>query len=237
MKLKDFTGQRIGKLTVLYRAENVGTNTVWHCRCDCGNEIDVRGSSLGAGRTKSCGCIRKGRLASFTKDLAGKKIGFLTALEPAPSINRCTAWRFKCDCGNEVIVKLKDIVSGRVKSCGCYRRKHTGDMRRKHGLKDKSPRLYNVWVGMRDRCNNPNNNSYKNYGGRGITVCSEWNDFKAFYDWAMANGYDENAKRGKCTIDRIDNNGNYEPSNCRWVDMHFQNTNTRRYLERHGLVC
>ena len=79
---------------------------------------------------------------------------------------------------------------------------------------------------MKDRCYCPSHNAYKYYGERGITVCDEWlNDFQAFYDWAMANGYDENAPKGKCTIDRIDNDKGYSPDNCRWVDMKVQNNN------------
>ena len=227
MKLIDLTGKRIGKLTVLYRAENAGTNIVWHCKCDCGNELDVRSSSLLSNRTKSCGCIRR---ENFSSIVEGKKIGHLTAIEPAQPINRRTAWKFKCDCGKEVVVELRNVVNGRVKSCGCYRRKNTGKLNRKHGLQKTNHRLYNVWVGMRERCNNPNNTSYENYGGRGISVCDEWNDFESFYEWAISNGYDKEAKRGDCTLDRIDVNGNYEPSNCRWVDMFVQNRNTRRTM-------
>ena len=87
-------------------------------------------------------------------------------------------------------------------------------------------RLNNVWSGMKERCYNPNATNYGAYGARGITVCTEWRDsFQAFYDWAMENGYDTTAKRGECTLDRIDVNGNYEPNNCRWVSMKVQAVN------------
>ena len=104
-----------------------------------------------------------------------------------------------------------------------------------HGL--AGHRLYKVWTKMKDRCYNRNNADYVYYGGRGISVCNEWkDDIKAFYDWAMANGYDENAPKGQCTLDRIDVNGNYEPSNCRWVSMDVQLANTRRnrFIEFNG---
>lgn len=105
-------------------------------------------------------------------------------------------------------------------------------MNYKHGL--KHTRLYSIWNGIKIRCLNPNFIRYKDYGGRGITICDEWkNDFQAFYDWAMSNGYADNL-----TIDRIDNNGNYEPSNCRWVAMDVQANNSRhcRNIEFNGEV-
>lgn len=91
----------------------------------------------------------------------------------------------------------------------------------KHGL--RHTRLYGIWLQMKNRCNNEKTARYKDYGARGITVCDEWcNDFKAFYDWSMANGYSDDL-----TIDRINNDGNYEPSNCRWITIKQQSRNTR----------
>ena len=97
-------------------------------------------------------------------------------------------------------------------------------------------RLYGIWGNMTRRCNNPNDRRYESYGGRGISVCEEWNDYEPFKKWAYENGYDENAVFGNCTLDRIDNNGNYEPSNCRWVDRVTQanNTSRNRYVEFEG---
>ena len=89
-------------------------------------------------------------------------------------------------------------------------------------------RLYRVWNSMRDRCNRPKSKAYKNYGGRGISVCSEWDSFLTFRNWALSNGYDENAKYMECTLDRIDTNGNYSPENCKWSNWSQQQSNTRR---------
>ena len=96
-------------------------------------------------------------------------------------------------------------------------------------------RLHHVWLSMRNRCSNPRNNSYYLYGAKGVTVCKEWDDYEAFKEWAYENGYDENARRAECTLDRINPFGNYEPSNCRWVSMKVQNNNTRKhYAKLHG---
>lgn len=120
-----------------------------------------------------------------------------------------------CDCGNRCIVRSNSLTTGNTKSCGCMVKESKNV---KHGM--KHTRLYGIWCGMRDRCNNEKNPAYKRYGGKGITVCKEWNEFISFYKWSMSNGYNESL-----SIDRINVNGNYEPSNCRWATPKEQSDN------------
>ena len=126
-----------------------------------------------------------------------------------------------CSCGNEILVKLSSLTTGNTKSCGCFRKENTKKLNLKHGLRKSL--LYGTWLNMKDRCYNKNNKNYKDYGGRGVKVCEEWfNNFETFHNWCGENGYSKNL-----TLDRIDFNGNYSPENCRWVDMHMQNTNKK----------
>lgn len=173
---------------------------------------------------------RTGRPAN---DLSGKKFGRLTVVSRAENAKDGHAqWNCICDCGNETTVIGSMLKSGATKSCGCLAKEKVT----KHGL--RYDRLYAIWKGMKSRCNNPKYRDYKWYGGKGIKLCPEWNDsFEAFHDWAYANGYDPRAPRGKCTIDRIDPNGDYEPSNCRFADMHTQRVNQSRMKDAAFVTC
>lgn len=157
------------------------------------------------------------------EDLTGRRFGRLTVIEETEvRKGNSVVWLCECDCGTRKGISAHCLKSGRVLSCGCYNK--TKELT--HGL--SHTRLHHAWLSMIDRCNNPNNKEYKNYGGRGIKVCDEWlNSFEAFRDWAYANGFDADVPRDKCTIDRIDVNGNYEPDNCRWTDMKVQCRNRR----------
>lgn len=162
------------------------------------------------------------------KDLMGQKFGRLTIIELAGrNKSHKIIWKCLCDCGKEAIVVGTCLVTGRTKSCGCLHK----EVITKHGL--TGSRIYAIWNSMMSRCYHPKNKYFKGYGARGIRVCNEWHDAKTFYNWAQNNGY----KKG-LTIDRINNNGNYEPSNCRWATLKEQcnNKRTNRLITINGIT-
>ena len=162
------------------------------------------------------------------KNHCGEKYGRLTVINFVERKNRQSYWKCICDCGNEIVIPISYLIVGDTKSCGCLRKENA----RKNGKKNKfvqNKRLYRIWIDMKRRCYNTKRKSYKYYGKKGIYVCEEWkNNFKAFQYWALNNGY-----KDTLSIDRINNNGNYEPSNCRWATIKQQNNNmsTNHYIE------
>lgn len=170
------------------------------------------------------------------KDLTGKKYSRLTVVGLVP--NHKALWLCKCDCGNEITVNTSLLESGHNKSCGCLnneKRKLLPQYTTTHGK--TNTRLYSVWRGIKDRCNNPNVEHYDRYGGRGIGVCDEWdNSFESFYEWAIGAGYNENLSGKEQSIDRIDVNKNYSPDNCRWIAQKYQARNVEKtaYITENG---
>lgn len=161
---------------------------------------------------------------SASIDITNDRYGRLLVIretEPATySKKKIKRWICRCDCGNTVVVRQSDLRSGKTVSCGCYN-KDIINQPKTHGK--SRTKLYMVYTSIKQRCLNPNNKNYDDYGGRGIKICNEWEkDYITFEKWAIDNGYKEGL-----TIDRINNDGNYEPSNCRWSDKKTQVNNQR----------
>lgn len=224
-----FIGKRFGRLTVIdFSHTNKHRNSCWLCECDCGNRVVISRNNLQQGNTKSCGCLKHG---PDKENLAGKRFGRLTVIRhDHDDIHRNSYWLCECDCGSKTIATRGDLTSGNTTSCGCYQIEGIRERATTHGM-SRTP-LYKIWRGMRDRCENENDTAYHRYGGRGINVFDNWKDFEDFRDWAIDNGYE----RG-LTIDRIDNDADYSPNNCRWVNMQTQcnNRSTNHIIEYNGI--
>jgi hypothetical protein len=175
------------------------------------------------------------RMPAF-QDITGQRFGRLVALEIARRVQwggkPAILWRWRCDCGNERELPIGHVRDGTQVSCGCHKNEILVCRNTRHGdgAKDGNRyrvRLYDIWHGMRQRCRNPNTRNFHNYGGRGITVCDEWNDsYEAFRAWSLAHGYADHL-----TIDRINNDSGYEPANCRWTTYSENLRNKRPNLK------
>src|SRR6187399_520544 len=168
--------------------------------------------------------------AKKLNDIIGKTFGKLTVLSLYAKKNGQTYFNCLCICGIIKVANGYQLLYGRTTSCGDHKR-GSDNPNFSHGL--HGSKLYLVWKSMRQRCLNPNNKQYRNYGERGISICKEWMDYAAFYNWAICNNYAD-----KLTIERINNDGNYEPLNCKWATHAEQAINKRRtrYLEYSGEV-
>ena len=196
----DLTGQVFGRWTVTGRTENQHKDdTSWLCRCECGTERIVSGHSLRTRRSKSCGCWNVDMNTKEYKDAIGI-----------------------CDCGVERIIVGSNLRYGLTRSCGCYNREVIAEASRTHGLSKSFE--YNTWSNMFDRCYNPKNKRFRDYGERGIAVCERWHIFENFYEDMGPKGHED------LTIERIDVNLGYSKENCEWATRLTQSRNKRRSI-------
>lgn len=217
------------------------------CRCAlCGKEFEISAKHIG--KVKTCReCYEKSEIV----DISGQRFGRLVALERvgrtlAPNGTRQSMWRCRCDCGNETVVKYIALKSGNTKSCGCgeIENRYSCNMNKRKSASsifyisdlEKHP-LRKIWKSMLMRCNNPHVKNYNNYGGRGIKVCDRWNGNLGFENFVN----DMGERPDGTTLDRIDVNGNYEPSNCRWAtteqQMNNRTDNSRIILNGESITC
>lgn len=167
-------------------------------------------------------------------DLCGQSFGRMTVvLEAGRDKHKNVLWKCVCECGNVSFATTHDLESGHTRSCGCLRSEVTTskNTRNRSTKRSNDIHLYNVWAAMKQRCCNSNHARYKDYGGRGITLCNQWMDYEPFYEWAMANGY----RRG-LDIDRINNDAGYSPDNCRFItrQQNCRNKRDNRYITLFG---
>jgi|GEM_PF-218872 len=235
----DLSGQKFGRYTVLRHdtetVKNGGRMPNYICQCDCGSPVrSVSRQALVKGDAKSCGCLHKEIVSNAAHDLSGLVFGRLTVIDRADVVKRRRGqgakWNCQCECGKTKTVGAAALKSGATQSCGCLQRENflrIGAPTRFVGThKLSGERIYRSWQAMKARCQNPANPAYKDYGGRGIEVCQEWQSFEVFRGWALSNGYQDDL-----TIERIEVNGNYCPENCRFIPKSEQPKNRRNSLK------
>lgn len=259
-KPENLVGRKYGKLTVIDVVPRTAhSRTRVKCQCECGNTILALAANVKSGNTRSCGCGRNysdytekqlakaerqasARIQNYKRKkdnggtIVGLRFGRLVVQEKAGRKGKDVAYRCLCDCGAEKLVVGSSLMNGDTRSCGCLAKDVTHALLYENG--DSNPgsanrRLYGIWAGMKERCQNTDFRDYYRYGGRGITVCDEWQNWVDFRDWALSHGYQDDL-----SLDRIDNESGYRPDNCRWATASVQTNNTRANLKIvfHGSV-
>lgn len=239
-------GKKYNSLTVIREIDPVYNSNGYkqrkvECKCDCGNIKSFYFHNIRNNLSTSCGCVRDKNVRNSTQKYPNeyffnKKFGKLIVIEISEPEKTKKNKKFYCvkkficlcECGNITKVKSTSLLKGNTNSCGCYRREMASLNNITHGDTRKSSEfywLYTTWNSMINRCHNNNAANYERYGGRGIKVCDEWHDYLNFKEWILNNiGIRPNGK----SLDRINNNGNYEPKNVRWATISEQNNNRRK---------
>lgn len=219
---EDITGKVFNNLTVLYRTElkSQTGSRLWCCRCSCGEIIYTTHSVLRTGAKRSCGCQSKREL--LQEKIVGRKFGNLFVLGPDRVDFNGIRYKCLCDCGNIVSVMGARIFNGSAVSCGDKQMDHT--VKPLTIKESTNTELYHIWSHIFVKCNSKSGFNYGPWGSFGINFCSEWNDVRVFYDWAIVNGY----KKG-LVLDRLNPFNEFSPSNCRWVTRDEYEANLIHY--------
>ena len=224
---KSLVGERFNSLVILDIFKR-GRQTFAKCKCDCGNIKDINISNIKRGMSKSCGCSQKRKEGSDSY-LFEKPFGKLTVIKfHHKDDHYIRHYLCKCECGNYKIIAENHLKDGTTKSCGCHRIAARITCKNMTGT-----RFHNIWRSMKQRCDNKTCSAFPNYGGRGITYCDNWKVFNNFYDDMYQSYFHHIKKYGEkdTTLDRIDVNGNYELSNCRWATWEIQAKNKRKVIK------
>ena len=232
MTHQDLSGCLFGRMTVVGRTQNRGKKLYWTCRCSCGTVVEVEAHALRSGHTRSCGCLRVDLSRSRGTDLTGRRFGRWLVRTPAPARGRRKYWLCQCECGNQKEIRGENLASRQSRSCGCLRCEVSSKLTLTHGHARRSGRSreYRAWHNAKTRCFFIKAINYDRYGGRGITMCKRWrSSFVAFLK-------DMGPCPSGCSLDRIDVDGDYKPSNCRWAPQRIQARNRRNnhYIQHGG---
>lgn len=230
-------GDKYNRLTILSETEWRYAKRYVKCKCDCGAVGYYMLSAIKRGAIKSCGCLKK----KYPTVKVGDVFNRLTIIE-LTKVSIASKAKVRCICGEECYVVINKLNTGHTTSCGCYHLEQTSNLNKTHGLSDH--KIHGLWSGIQKRCDNPKSAKFRYYGGHptgAVTICDEWRDFKTFFDWCMANGWEEGLEIDK---DKIweEKHGTYpgkkySPEYCCFLTKseNCRNRTTSRFIEYNGM--